>query len=288
MTTLRLALPESLRAAVAAVRWSGTAPRLLSPPPPGGERERARWQRLWMERRAASGASPADAEAALRNASVRALLAVWDRQADAALLDAEDGAAARSLLEPRHGVACSDYWIAGAPGDCASAFAWWSGSLEPLSRAADQLRATVDEWSRLSGGSAIAVVMELAAGDDAGRAPRARFAETVCARMSARTPKLYSPLFYRNGELQWQILLAALRPALGADPAVLCAPRLTLAQVSAAAENAGMPWAGPLYAGADVPAAELSPAAAPARVYATCGWLLRAAQAPMAALGRMK
>ncbi|MGH9475004.1 MAG: hypothetical protein ACRD1C_01595 [Terriglobales bacterium] len=289
MSPLRLALPDSLRAVVSPLRWSGEPPQLFSPLVPSDERERTRWQRLWRERRGASGASTAEAEEALQNGSVRALLSVLDRQADAALLEESESAPARCLLEPRRGFTCADLWITGAPDDSAAVFGWWSGDLDPVSWAADQVRAAVDELARLAGRPALAVVVAFAGGADAGRSARERFAATLAARVPVRSLSLYSPLFFRNGELLVPALLAAIRLQTGAALPLLCVPRLAQADVSAALLSSGSVLAGPLSAGAEVPVARLGRHATPAHAQATCAWLTRGAvQAPVAALGRIK
>ncbi|HUX68855.1 MAG TPA: hypothetical protein VMV31_15320 [Terriglobales bacterium] len=272
MPPLRIALPASLRPAAEAA--AGPSPQWLSPPLPADPRLRARWQRLWQERRAGAGGTSAEADAALLDPSVRALLLLLDQGADAALLcDADPGCAtAWRLLEPRDpGGACADLWVGeldGAP------LGWldWPGT-DHLSLAANQLRAAADELALLARRPAAPCLVTFAAGPDPWRRQGERLLATLAARTPTRAIALYSPFFFRDGRLLarewWQ---AVHQQCPGALPLV-CVPRLARAELAAALLAAGGTWAGPLRAGAEKPVARLAPDDAPARFAATLACL---------------
>ncbi|MGH9481263.1 MAG: hypothetical protein ACRD1L_04140 [Terriglobales bacterium] len=284
MPSVRIALPEALRprAEAAALRLPGPRPQLISPPLPADPRQRLRWQRLWQERRAGAGASPAEAEAALHNPLLRAVLLTLDRGADAALLDEGDAgcAAAWQLLEPLQPTgACAELYLGSLPGATAPApgFGWfdWPASGE-LSPAASQFHAAVAETARLAQAPAVPLLVDFSNGRNPLRPQWERWLLTLQARMPAQSCQLYSPLFYRQGELQAAALVDAVGLISRAATPVLCVPRLARRDFAASLLAAGGRWAGPFRAGAEVPAARLAPHADAASCQATLEWLSRA------------
>lgn len=272
MASFRLAAPESLRPLLA------SAPvEIFSPAVPSDERARERWLRLWLERRKGAGAMPVEAAAALQSASLRAVLAALDRRADGVLLDdTESAAAAWQLLEPRNQPVCTDLWLGGHPEKPPECFAWWE--TQPavnVSLAAERLCVAVAELARLQAQPAVAAVVSLLGSAVTRRPPAAAFVATLAARAPVRPLSLYSPLFFRDGRLQAAALLAEIRRHAGAAAPVLFIPQLTREEFSAALLRAKVPWAGPLLAGAELPAARLAAQATPADAQAAAAWLIR-------------
>ena len=277
MPSPRIALPASLRPAAeaAAAGWPGPRPQWLSPSLPADPRLRARWQRLWHERRAGAGGTSAEADAALQDASVRALLLLLDQGAEAALLSPADAGAAAAwrMLEPRApGGACADLWMGELPagsGDAAR-FGWldWPGA-DNLSQAVNQLRAAADELALLTPAPVAPCLVSFAGGRDPWRAHSQRFLDTLRERTAAQAIALYSPLFFKDGQLQVREWLQAVRQQCPGAAPMVCVPQLARAEFAAALEAAGGGWAGPLRAGAEKPVARLAPDAPPARFAAT-------------------
>lgn len=270
MALFRLAAPESLRPLLAAA-----SVEILSPALPNDERERERWQRLWLERRKGAGATPAEAASALQSPSLRAVLAALDRRADAVLLD-ETASAAWQLLEPRNRQVCTDLWLGGHPEKPAECFAWWemppAGS---VSLAAEQLCVAVAECARLQAQPAVAAVVSFLGSSVTRRPPAPALLPTLAARAPVQPLALYSPLFFRDGRLQAAALLAEIRRHTGAAAPVLFIPQLEREEFAAALLAARLPWAGPLLAGAELPAARLQAQATAAEVQAAAAWLAR-------------
>lgn len=280
MPALRIAVPPELRAPVETAigrTAAARAARVGTAELPEQASQRLRWQRLWLERRRGRGAGESEAEAALQDASQRAVLALLDRQVEAAVLPADAaGDAAWRLLEPRPGfTVCAEVWwgqaAEGAP------FAWyeWPGA-GAVSETAERLAVAGREVARWTGGATRTVVVSFAGGPHAERAATERLLATLSARMAIEHLPLYSPFFYRPEGLQAGALLAAITRLTGAAVPLLCIPRLRGAEMGAALRGAGGSWAGPLLAGAEAAAARLAAAADAA---ATCHWLLRAATA---------
>lgn len=237
---------------------------------PTDERRRERWQRLWLERRAPSGATPAEAMAALQSPSLRALLAVLDRQADAAIVDAAEPAAAAAWrwLEPRPQQLCAELWLAGDPAANRDELGWWeANAADPVSVAAEKLRSAVAEMARLTDRPALAAVVSLVGAGVTRRPPGDRFTATLVARAPALAVSVYSPLLFREGRLQAAALLAEIRRRTGVSTPVIFAPQLERAEMD--------PWSGPLLAGAEIAVARLRPDASATAAQATCAWLQR-------------
>jgi hypothetical protein len=282
VSSLHIAVAESARAAAEAAlqRLPPPRPVLVAPDLPAEARLRLRWQRLWQERRRAAGESEAEAEAALRDGSARALLAALDRQADAVLLSAADGRAgvAWSLLEPRPSqAAVADLWIAelpptGAPAGAPAVVGWCDWPAAGAAAAAHALRTAAAEIERLAAAPARPLALDFFGGREDKPARAAALAEVLAARGPAAGLRLYSPLLFSDGRLDALALAGRLRAAAGALP-VIAAPRLAREEFAAAVERAGGSWAGPLRAGAEVPAALAPAAPAPARLAATLRWL---------------
>lgn len=270
MASFRLAAPESLRPLLA------SAPvEVVSPAVPNDERERERWQRLWLERRRGAGATPAEAAAALQLPSLRTVLAALDRRADAVLLDDTDSAAWQ-LLEPRSRQICTDLWLGGPPEKPAECFAWWEAPpTANVSLAAEQLSGAVAEFARLQSQPASAAVVSLLGSAVTRRPPAPAFLATLAARAPVQPLSLYSPLFFRDGRLQAAALLAEIRRHTGVAAPVLFIPQLAREEFAAALLAARVPWAGPLLAGAEIPAARLPEKATAAEAQAAAAWLVR-------------
>ncbi|MGH9465871.1 MAG: hypothetical protein ACRD1Y_00815 [Terriglobales bacterium] len=279
---LRLALPPSLRAGMQPLAGPGGFPALtlLSPALPADERQRQRWLRLWMERRKASGASAAEAEAALQIASVRAVLALLDRQADAALLDETEPGAEQAwqLLEPRSGQACAEVWIGEPSPGSAAAFAWWlPPAAASVAAAAAQLQSAAADFARWAQQPVKPAIVSFLGGRDSQAAATARLASTLAARAPATVFSLYSPLLFRDGALQLSSLLAQVREHTGPGLPLLCIPPLPRSELASALLAQGGALTGPLLAGAEAAVARVRADVAPARLQATCAWLLRRA-----------
>jgi hypothetical protein len=279
MSALRIVAPPELRAAVEAAiaRGAGERARVGTAELPEAANLRLRWQRLWLERRRGRGAAASEAEAALHDASQRAVLALLDRQAEAAVLPADaSGDAAWGLLEPRPGfAACAEVWWGEAAGGAPFAWFEWPGAAA-VSETAERLAVAGREVARWTGGATRTVVVSFAGGPNAERAATERLLTTLSARTAVVHLPLYSPFFYRPEGLQAGALLAAITRLTGAAAPLLCIPRLRGAELGAALRGAGGSWAGPLLAGAEAAAARLAPAATAADAAATCHWLLRA------------
>lgn len=286
VSLLRITVPESLwpQAEAAGAGWSGPQLQWVACGPPADPRQRQRWLRLWLERRAGAGASSADAELALQDASVRALLAVWDRLADAAVLNQADAgcAAAWRMVEPapsRGG--CADIWIGEWPAGAEGAFGWLDWPTEaPLSQAVDAMRVAAAELAHLVGAAAMPCLVAFRGGKDRMQAQAERFAATLGARGPCCTVTLYSPLFFKDGRLQVAAWLEAVRRACprGTAPLV-CVPQLGRDEFAEALASAGGRWAGPLRAGAECAVARITPQTGAARLQDTLQWLARRAAA---------
>lgn len=272
---LRIAVPEALRAAAVPAAAARPAPVLLAPAEPDAARQRAAWERLWLERRRGRGGSPGEAEAALALAPVRAMLALLAQECDAALLSEADAGWERAweLLEPATpGGVCAELWIAALPGagGRATTTGWcaWPGT-ERLSWAADTLANAADTLGRIAGAAATPVLLDFSNGRDPARPQLERLAATLAARQPAtRLIQIYSPFFFEQGQLRARSVLAAVERQVPGT-LLLCGPRLQRAELAAALEAEGGSWAGPLAAGAERPAARVAAPATPSRVAAT-------------------
>jgi hypothetical protein len=279
----RIAVAESMRTAAEAALLRLVAPRpeLLFPELPAETRLRLRWQRVWQERRRGSGESEAEAEAALRDSSARAMIATLDRQASGVCLAAADALAAVAwkAIEPLPGrPAPTDFWIGELePGGSGGVMGWCDWPVEGPAAAAAALRAAAAELERLGAGQARPVALDWRGGreDTTGRA--GGLGEVLGARGAGVELRMYSPLFYPDGQLDAAAVARHLRAAAGATP-VVCAPRLAREEFAAAIERAGGSWAGPLRAGGEIPAAMLPKAASTERVAATLRWLARGSE----------
>ncbi len=275
---VRIAVSEALHAAEAVP--AGTLqpmPIWVVPAEPEAARQRAAWERLWLERRRGRGGSSGEAEAALAEAPTRAMLALLAQECDAAVLSEADAGWQRAwaLLEPAApGGVCADLWIAELPGAATVGWCAWPGS-EQLSRAADALATASATLSQIAGAPAVPVLLDFSNGRDHSRPQLERLAATLAARRpGARLVQIYSPFFFEQGQLRARNLLAAIgRQAPGT--LLLCGPRLHGAELAAAIEAEGGSWAGALAAGAERPAARLCAQATPAQVAATIGRLAR-------------
>lgn len=277
MALLRLAVAASLMEAGTAStrRGGGAGVRVFAPALPSEERQRQRWQRIWMERRAATGASEAEAGAALQCASVRAILALLDHQADAALVDTAEAAAAWPLLEPRTASGCADLYV--GAGEGRARLGWCDCDAHaPPSGSAGQLRAASLELARLSGQPAVPAAISLS--PQAEPSPEfERLAVTLGARGPAAVVQLYSPLFFREGKLQAEALLNAIGSHTAPALPVLGLPAELRAEFAAAWCGSGGAWTGALRAGAEAAAARISASASAPEMEATVSWLLRRA-----------
>ncbi len=281
MAPSRIAVAESLLAAAeaAAARLPAPRPRLFAPALPDDVRLRLRWQRLWQERRRAAGESAAESETALRDASVRALLAALDRQADAVLLHAADALAAlawRALEPPPGAPAPADFWIAALPAAAAAhrVIGWCDWPAQGgAAAAAASLRVAAAALERMQGRPARPVALDWFGGREDCAAHAAGLGEVLAARGAAASLRLYSPLLFPGGRLDAPALAAHLAHAAAGAAPVVCAPRLPREEFAAAVERAGGSWAGPLRAGAEIPAALAAPGAPSERLAATLGWL---------------
>ncbi len=281
MASPRIALAESLRlpAEAALARLPAPRPVLVCPPLPEEPRLRLRWQRLWQERRRAAGESAAEAEAALRDASVRALLAALDRQAEAALLATADALAASAwrVLEPLPGEpAVAALWIAELPAAPAPLLGWcdWPAA-GGAHAAAIALRVAAAELERLGAGPAQPLALDFFGGREDSAARAAGLSGSLAARGAAASLRLYSPLLFAGGRLDASALAAHVAAAAPGAVPVMCAPRLPREEWAAAVERAGGSWAGPLCAGAEIAAALAAPGASAERLAASLRWLLR-------------
>ena len=244
--------------------------RAVEASPPAEARLQQRWQRLWLERRRGRGGSLAEAEAALRQDSTRALLLALDGAADAVVVNAAESAAVWRLLEPAPAQVCADLWLGRLGGD----LGWldWQGG-EDLSAAAERLRSASAAAARACGATALPVVVDFAGGRDPLRARIERWAETLRARTAAIYLQLYSPLLFSGTGLQVAALLQAVRKASGTAVPVMCIPQLPRSEFAAALTAAGGTWCGPFRAGAELPVACLSAEANPGQARATAAWL---------------
>ena len=291
-------MPESLGEALSAAlrRLPSASARLLPAVAAADERTRLRWQRLLQET-AGPGFTAEAGAGALGDASVRALLLVLDRQADAAVISTEDGAATalwrRLEPEPAAPGLCADLYIGEYASDAAGQatgirFGWvdWqddeagAGGESPA-HAAARLHAAAAALARAAGVPAPPLLVSFSGAPERLNPVEERFWRTLEARTPAARLPLYSPLFFSQGTLQAGAWLRALRRDWRPRPApalpVLCVPRLARTEFAAALAAAGGSWAGPFRAGSRHPAARLAPAeaAAPARADATLDWLLR-------------
>ncbi|MGN6591726.1 MAG: hypothetical protein ACTHJX_02390 [Terriglobales bacterium] len=280
MPALRITVPPELRAAVEAAlgRGAGERARVGTAELPEQANLRQRWQRLWLERRRGRGAAVSEAEAALHDASQRAVLALLDRQAEAVVLPAHAaGDAAWRLLEPRAGfAACAEVWWGETATGTPIAWYEWPGG-GAVSETAEHLRAAEREVARWTGSVVQTVVVSFAGGPHAERAATERLLATLSARTTVVHLPLYSPFFYRPDGLQAAELIAAVTRRTGVALPLLCVPRLRGAELGEALRAAGGSWAGPQLAGAEAAAARLAPTASATEAAATCHWLLRAA-----------
>lgn len=284
MRSDRIAVPDALRPAAEAASRRLGEPRLhfISPPLPGESRQRLRWQRLWQERRASAGATPAESEAALQDASLRALLLALDHGAEAALLHEADAGctSAWRLIEPLEPTGCcADLYMATLPETAGGGpLGWfdWPGSAE-ASRAADQYHVAAKTAGRMAGASARLVALDFSNGRNALPSLWERWLQTLRTRIEVQERHLYSPLFYRQGALQVVAMVQALGKAdYVGTVSVLCVPRLQRQEFAAALLAAGGSWAGPFRAGAETAAARLGASPEAAVTAATVYWLQRA------------
>lgn len=289
MTGLRVAVPPALQTAAAAAVPALGPVRVICPAPPRPERLEWRWQRLLRER--GGHRSAAELDAARQDGSVRAVLALLDHEADAALLSESDPAwrLGWELLEPARAASGTlalpgtDVWIGstahgtGPGGGMGTAFGWleWANGTT-TSAAVDRLRSAAASVGRATGRVAVPVVVNFSGGPSPVQAATQRFRRTLAERTTASMLDLYSPLFYAEGRLQASALVAAVQRSLAPSAiAVLCCPQLEGADVAASLENAGGRWAGPFRAGAEHPMARCATGLSQAQVTATLAWLLR-------------
>jgi len=270
---VRVIAPAAWQPALDTATQLGLA-RLEREPVALGSLQRAGYIRLLLERKAARGWDHLQAERALGDPSTAALTALLAGDCDAVLLSGACDQAALSLLEPSPGLLCAPLWEGEANGrrfGCLDAPHRSSATVAALLRSAAAWRAA--RWGRPT----LPVVVTFAGGKNPQAATLAEAAATLLERGEGRAVPLYSPLFYRNGQLDTTLLLDEIHARIkSAAEALLWIPQIAPGDLGAGLVAAGGTWAGAFLSGAERPVACIAEHTAPEHVLATLRGLLQA------------
>lgn len=248
-----------LRAVEAALGRSGLAQAQIWSPanlPALDERQACSARRLLLERRRARGWDEVRAAAALASPSVRALIAVVEREFEGLVVEGStDRATLDGLLETVPGTQITAVWM-GRTADAAHTFGWidWPHNVSEAQMAA--ALKTASEWLRvLRREPTVPALVRFAGGPDPRAGQIERFHQTLAARCQAFDVPLYSPLFFDQGRLQASRLAAAVQQAIRPEMClpVLCVPQLEREEFSRRLRAEGGQWTGAWLAGAERP-----------------------------------
>lgn len=242
------------------------------------ERQALFARRLLLERRRARGWDDITAAVALKSPSVRAWIALANREFDALVLDGSvDRAPLDELLEAKPRAQITPVWMARTEG-ASTTFGWidWSHQTSDA-QTASALMGAADHLGHLQDRPAVPVLVRFAGGNDPLAAQVERFHQTLAVRCQAIDVPLYSPLFFDQGRLQATRLAAAIRAAIQSDTRlpVFCIPQLQREEFSRRLRSEGGQWLGAWLAGAEHPVLCLDPGAGEAEAATAIQSLIR-------------